>query len=503
MAYPLSASQAAVVNIALGVAKQLNAPYNALVALIYAGMGESNLSPEVGVSVGVWQSNPGDYNNGQDIAGQARGFLTGGVSFQAGGAIACANRGDPPWKIANEVEANQVYNTTGGDSYAGRVSVTDAAAIVAQYGGGASVPKGGTAGLGGTGTVAPSQGLTQQLTIGGVSNQDENYWVGMNRIASQVYWYLFSDGERLYYMDGADLIAQTPAAYINREADAENIQRFSLHYDDTAYQYASTHRRRGRVQHRTRLAKVTSPTEAQIDIICVIDFYRAGDVVVLENFGPGDGRWLVADCTRSVFSVFSSLTLVPPIMPLSEAEAAGTLGRAGKAGGMSSVDPKTGKAATGAPTTNTALGPTTNPIPGAIGNRLDQGFDGTTQTFLSPFNGTVVYSAASDPGWSGGGYVAIAADAQTSWVYYAAEGLTPTVSQGEHVSAGQSIATPRPNPYNGITGNFEIGRANPAAPGQPLAQVISNPAAMVLEFYSWIRSLGGPVASSTGNAGFR
>jgi hypothetical protein len=33
--------------------------------------------------------------------------------------------------------------------------------------------------------------------------------------------------------------------------------------------------------------------------------------------------------------------------------------------------------------------------------------DGTAKTFVSPFNGKVVYSQASDPGWQGGGYVAI------------------------------------------------------------------------------------------------
>ncbi len=359
MAVSLSASQVAVVNIALGVCKQLNAPPVAQLALIYAGMGESNLGDDAGTysTGGVWQD--GSSPNPSDTAAEANAFLTGKYGFGNGGAIALAARSSDPVAIANAVENNAVYEASGGnadtfvpgtaDSYGPHIGGTaaglaQAQAIVAQYGGGVSVPKGGTAGLGGTGTVAPSQGLTSQLTIGGVGNQDENYWVGMNRIASAVYWYLFSDMERLYYMDGADLISQTPAAYINRVRDAENIQRFSMVFDNTSYQWASDHRRKGRVQHHTKLAKVTSPTEAQIDIVCVIDFYRGGDVVVLEGFGPGDGRWLVADCTRSVFSVFSSLTLVPPIMPLSEAEAAGTSGAAGKAAkaaGTSLIDPKT------------------------------------------------------------------------------------------------------------------------------------------------------------------
>ncbi len=152
-------------------------------------------------------------------------------------------------------------------------------------------------------------------------------------------------------------------------------------------------------------------------------------------------------------------------------------------------------------TTNTAVGPSTNPVPGATGGRLDQGFDGTTKTFLAPFGGTVVYSTASDPGWAGGGYVAIRSAADPSKVFYAAEGLNPTVKVGDTVVPGQAIAQPATNPYNGIVGNYEIGWANPNAPGQPLAQVSSNPKQVALDFYSWLQSLGGPVATTTSGAG--
>jgi murein DD-endopeptidase MepM/ murein hydrolase activator NlpD len=160
-----------------------------------------------------------------------------------------------------------------------------------------------------------------------------------------------------------------------------------------------------------------------------------------------------------------------------------------------------GTTAPGGTVNDPKLGPTTNPIPGATGGRLDQGMDGTSQTFVSPFNGKVVFSQANDSGWKGGGYVAIQSAQDPNTVYYAAEGLTPTVQVGQTVTAGQQIATPRANPYNGIVGNFEIGRANPASPGQPLAQVVSNPAQMVQEFYSWLKGLGGPTATSTSNAG--
>lgn len=144
-----------------------------------------------------------------------------------------------------------------------------------------------------------------------------------------------------------------------------------------------------------------------------------------------------------------------------------------------------------------------NPFPGAsgAGGRLDQGIDVTGQNFLSPVTGKVVYSKQSDPGWAGGGYVAIADAADPNRVYYFAEGIAPVVSTGQQVQAGERIAIPKTNPYNGTVGNIEFGRANPSSPGQPLAQTISNPAGMVQQMYQWLKSLGGPTVSSTSSAG--
>lgn len=142
-----------------------------------------------------------------------------------------------------------------------------------------------------------------------------------------------------------------------------------------------------------------------------------------------------------------------------------------------------------------------DPLPGAVGSRLDQGLDATGHTFLSPWTGTVVYSQQVDNGWGGGGYVAIKSAADPSKVYYVAEGIAPIVRVGEKVTAGQRIAIPTLSPYNGILGNVEAGLANPASPGQPLAQVVGNAKQMVDEFYKWMLSLGGPHATSTASAG--
>lgn len=153
---------------------------------------------------------------------------------------------------------------------------------------------------------------------------------------------------------------------------------------------------------------------------------------------------------------------------------------------------------------NSGPGKGTNPFPGATGSRLDQGFDLTSQVFRAPADSRILYATNSDPGWKGGGYVAgvVQSGPKRGMVWYMAEGLRPRVVAGQVVKAGTKIADPVPNPYNGYNGNIEAGWANPGNPRQPLAQVHSNPPGVAWDFYNWIQSLGGPKASSTGNAGY-
>jgi hypothetical protein len=87
-------------------------------------------------------------------------------------------------------------------------------------------------------------------------------------------------------------------------------------------------------------------------------------------------------------------------------------------------------------------------------------------------------------------------------VYYLAEGISPRVRVGDIVAAGEVIASPKVNPYNGIVGNVEFGLADPNLPARPLAQALGAGAAqMVEDFAAWIEHLGGPTPSSTGDAG--
>jgi hypothetical protein len=141
-----------------------------------------------------------------------------------------------------------------------------------------------------------------------------------------------------------------------------------------------------------------------------------------------------------------------------------------------------------------------NPFPGAKASRVDQGVDYTGTQFLAPGNSRILQADQSNPGWKGGGYIAaqLIDGPLAGTVYYVAEGIAPLVQAGQTVAAGTPLGRPVTNPYNGILGNIEAGWANPASPGQPLAQATGGYAegastAAGASFNRFVQALGGPL----------
>lgn len=209
----------------------------------------------------------------------------------------------------------QAQNGWGRKQINGRVVGSGSPKDVAILGNNGGSSPGGTANAGGTGTLLND---TSGFRVGDATNPDEDFWTAMNRLAQERYWYLFSDGETLYLADGPDLMQQTPAFELDRVGDGAAISHIDFTFDNTAWLYAATHKRRKRTQRRTALAKVVSPVGGSLNLICAIDAVRAGDVVKMSNCGPGDGQWLVGDCRRSVFEITSEVNLVQALSPLSE-----------------------------------------------------------------------------------------------------------------------------------------------------------------------------------------
>jgi cell wall-associated NlpC family hydrolase len=345
---PLTPHQIDEANALLDVASGLNAGTVAMTALICAAIGESNLGAQPGAYVpnragywGVLQGGSGqkgsapNFPDPHDTAGMAHAFLVGGKGFQAGGAIKLARTGVgvqnlEPGAIATMVEASgqpaSFYETY----------LHEAWAIIAAYGG-------GTLGSQIPATANPPKPVNDvsQLQRGTPGNPDENSWDCIQRLASDVHWYAFSNADTLYYLEGPDLMAQHPAAYVSRVPEKTGLgwaltdgysgtrsvgvvlaPTPSVTYDNTQFVYRSTHVRKGKVVHRSRLAKPQTPSEIQLNVICEIGYLPAGDVVVFHDAGPLNGRWVVADNTRNCLGdTFSQLTLAPPQAPTPEPQA--------------------------------------------------------------------------------------------------------------------------------------------------------------------------------------
>ena len=304
---PLNATQISVVNAALGECDRLNAPHTAAVAIIYGSMGESSLGSDAttytsGIAYGPWQTLPGQYNNGRDFQAAAHDFLMGGGSFFGGttpGAIAAARAGHPAWWIANDAERNKVFNETGGDSYGHEwpggtsAGLAEAEAIV-QAGGIA-----GGAGTGGSGTVEEVQ--PYYFTVGSSSAPHESYWDALQRLAQEVNWALFVDGNRVYYDSQMTLIKQKCAAQLDRD----DVEIIDWSFDWETRQIA---------------------TQFSLTAICEMFEFHAGDVLKLERFGTASrgstaklpGRWLVSQVERSKSALSSVFTLVQPSAPKKE-----------------------------------------------------------------------------------------------------------------------------------------------------------------------------------------
>ena len=253
-------------------------------------MGESSISDTV--SGGVFQTTgvPSAYSGGRDYAAQAHGWFTGGTSFAASG-ITLANQGDPPWMIANKVELNAAWLYHKQDSYGHEwtgglaEAMREAAAIV----------EGGGGGGGGSLTVEVAQ--PYYFRVGA----NEDYWAAMNRLAQEVGWELFVDGNRIYYDSDLTLIRQKIAAVVDRD-DAEVLQ--------WSYDWVNRHQ----------------ATNFSMNLMCSMFEFHAGEVIQLKGFGPAStgstaklpGRWLINEIARSAGDQFSTFTLVQPTAPKKE-----------------------------------------------------------------------------------------------------------------------------------------------------------------------------------------
>jgi hypothetical protein len=287
----INAKQAEIAQKILSVAKDLNAPELAVEAMVCAAIGESTMrevmNEDGAAQGGVFQGRVPQYFKVTDTTRQAHYFLVGDKGFQAGGAIKLANTplsGPPaPGQSTNRLSAGEIATRVeAGNKPADFYGkwLDEARAIISAYGG--------------TSTV---DGSFETKAFNYEIKRDESYWSGCTRLADEVRWALFVDGENVYFEGEMTLIRQRPAAVIHR-LDAAVVS-FTANWD---------------------VRKIA--TEATLVLVCSPFEFRAGDVFFLDGFGPAStgstadpplpGRWLVEEVNRSRYELTSSFTLKQP-----------------------------------------------------------------------------------------------------------------------------------------------------------------------------------------------
>lgn len=223
----------------------------------------------------------GSESDRRDIAWTTKKFMNEGFTGQ-GGAIKLA-KAHKDWSVGRVAQAVQ------GSAYPARYDkVKDGAKKILEAGGGAG-SGGGT--------------YTKQYNfeIGSTDNPHENFWDGSNRLAEEVKWAFFLDGQDLYFDAETTLIKQKPVAVIDRD-------------DPAVVSWGGTYDNRN------------IATEANLVLICDMFEYRAGQVLKLERMGPLStgstaklpGRWLISEIERSRYELSSTFTLKQPEEPAPE-----------------------------------------------------------------------------------------------------------------------------------------------------------------------------------------
>lgn len=494
--------QAHIAQILLGVGAKFSAGSLASEACIFdsifeSTLGESNgwdaTNETYGGPLGGSVEAFGQYGSASSdaVATQmATSFFQGGRGFQARGAITLARTHSDVAYIGSQVTAATPFDANGyseqylSQGFAFSDAIAEAKAIVAAYGG--ATLKGNIAGgsSGGSGTVVDgSSDTTYAFSISGTDNPDEDYWTGVNRLAQEVNWYLFSNGEYLYYLDGQEMLAQTPAVFIDRVRDAGRFEESqgSLSYDNTAYSYVSDHKRKFRVQRRTKVAIAQSPTQGTFQLTCGIEEVLGGDVAQLSSFGVGDGRWLIAESRRSVLDTYSELTLAPALAPITEAAAVGTTGTSSSTN-PSIVTPGSGSSSPAL--AGTLRDKVVQAALAAISRQQSSG--AYTYAQVRPYPSSLFGSAPIKTDCSGFAILCYkdAGAPDPNNTGYDGQGATYTlVSQGTSVSQAQpgdlifySVAAdmqPPPNHVAVYIGNGDI--ANMGAPGEPVREGMNAP----------------------------
>lgn len=254
------AQQMREVATALEVADQEGAKGRARLALIVAGIGESNFRAVVN-SIGYGGVFQGDvshryrYFKKHETDRQAYYFLRGGKGFQQGGAIKLAK--DNPGMSAGEIATRVEASGKPGSFY--HQHAPEARKIIAKWGGSDGAE---------TDTVTTVRAY--QFRRGGPDNRGENSWDAATRLAEEVQWRLFAYAGEVWFV-ADDYLISKPASLTLEGPLAPGLLEPPTYDRDN-----------GKPVQETTLRVSANRWSV-----------RPGEVVTLDELGPLSGRWII------------------------------------------------------------------------------------------------------------------------------------------------------------------------------------------------------------------
>lgn len=135
--------------------------------------------------------------------------------------------------------------------------------------------------------------LPYEFHRGGPGHRNETTWGAVVRLAQEVNWWAFTVGMTLYFISSPDLYTSRPLG--TYDDNSLGIEDISFDFDMGK-----------ELTHGTITAHAG---RWQVD---------PGGVIILENCGPANGRWLVTEIDRSLFDTEATITLQKPTRPLPE-----------------------------------------------------------------------------------------------------------------------------------------------------------------------------------------
>ncbi|HTU14195.1 MAG TPA: hypothetical protein VMF31_03270 [Solirubrobacterales bacterium] len=145
--------------------------------------------------------------------------------------------------------------------------------------------------------------ITTEVRYAFQVKKDESYWDAIKRLAKEVGWRAFVSNGKLYFMTDSQLLRSRPRLRIKSDHAKRGTKNYTPGIDSVSFDLASN-KKTNSVQIAGRHANTWQAPP--------------GTVVILENFGHANGRWLVSDIETDLTNEDFVAKLKRPAKPLPE-----------------------------------------------------------------------------------------------------------------------------------------------------------------------------------------